>query len=473
MSLLSTRKMYLDKEKVGSMPNIVVLGTGMAGFGAAYRLHAEGITPVMFDKNSYHGGHTTSFRYETGFLFDVGPHISFTKDPRIQNLFAESVDQQFETLQIYLNNYWRGYWPQHPVQLHLRGLPEETIIQVISDFVEERQAPDRPITNYADWLYASFGRSFAELFPMHYTRKYHTTTAENMTTDWLGPRIYRPSLEEVLRGALSAAAPQLHYITHFRYPTRGGFVSYLKKFVPLGNLRLDHEVVSIDPKGRQIQFSNGHVAHYDALISSVPLPELIRMIPAAPPDILEAANRLACSTCVLVNIGVDREDLSRAHMTYFYDEDICFTRLCFPHLLSATNAPPGAGSIQAEVYFSNKYKPFSGSPDDYIEPVIRDLRRCGILRDEDKLLSKKAMLLPYANVIFDLDREASLAAVHGYLDEVRIAYCGRYGDWGYMWTDESFKSGEVAAEKAVSLLRRSTPRPGTFSSDPRYNATSV
>ncbi len=108
-----------------STENIVVLGTGMAGFGAAYRLHAEGIAPVMFDKNAYHGGHTTSFRYESGFLFDVGPHISFTKDSRIQELFADSVNQQYETIQINLNNYWRGYWPQHPVQLHLHGLPED------------------------------------------------------------------------------------------------------------------------------------------------------------------------------------------------------------------------------------------------------------------------------------------------------------------------------------------------------------
>jgi hypothetical protein len=76
----------------------------MAGFGAAHRLHNEGITPVMYDKNGYHGGHTASFRYETGFLFDVGPHISYTKDPRIQQLFAESVDQQYETLQVYLGS---------------------------------------------------------------------------------------------------------------------------------------------------------------------------------------------------------------------------------------------------------------------------------------------------------------------------------------------------------------------------------
>jgi hypothetical protein len=65
-------------------------------------------------------------------------------------------------------------------------------------------------------------------------------------------------------------------------------------------------------------------------------------------------------------------------------------------------------------------------------------------------LFSRAMLLRYANIIFDLDRTAALKTVHGYLDELGIAYCGRYGDWGYMWTDESFKSGELAAEHAVS-----------------------
>jgi len=433
-----------------SKPNVVVLGTGMAGFGAAHRLHAEGIAPIMYDKNAYHGGHTASFRFESGFLFDMGPHISYTKDTRIQDLFADSVDQQYETIQINLNNYWRGYWPKHPVQLHLHGLPEDVIVKVITDFVEEHQAPERPVLNYADWLLSSFGRTFAELFPMRYTRKYHTTTAENMSTDWLGPRIYRPSLEEVLRGALSPSAPHVHYITHFRYPSAGGFVNYLKRFVPLGNLKLNHELVSIDPRTRQLHFSNGLVTHYDSLISSVPLPDLVRMIQGTPQDVLDASRRLSCSTCVLVNVGVNREDLSDAHMTYFYDEDICFSRLGFPHMLTAHNAPPGAGSIQAEVYFSEKYKPFVGSPDAWIQPVIKDLRRCGLLREDDRVLFSKAMLLRYANVIFDLDREAALKTVHGYLDDIGIAYCGRYGDWGYMWTDESFKSGENAAEGALA-----------------------
>ena len=432
------------------MPNIVVLGTGMAGFGAAYRLNRAGITPIMYDRNGYHGGHTTSFRYDTDFVFDQGPHISFTKDPRIQDLFADSVDQRYETVQINLNNYWRGYWPRHPVQLHLHGLPEEVIVKVIADFVKERQGPERLVRNYADWLLSSYGRTFAELFPMQYTQKYHQTSADNMTTDWLGPRMYRPSLEEVLRGAIAPSSPHVHYITHFRYPSEGGFVSYLKRFVPLGNLKLSHELVSIDPRARKLSFANGVVAHYDALISSVPLPDLVRMIQGTPHDVLDSSRRLACSTCVLVNVGVNREDLSNAHMTYFYDEDICFTRLSFPHMLSATNAPKGTGSIQAEVYFSEKYKPFTGSPEDWVQPVISDLRRCGILRETDRILCSKAMLLRYANIIFDLDRSVALETVHSYLDDVGIAYCGRYGDWGYMWTDESFKSGERAAETALS-----------------------
>ena len=122
-------------------------------------------------------------------------------------------------------------------------------------------------------------------------------------------------------------------------------------------------------------------------------------------------------------------------------------------MLSATNAPPGHGSIQAEVYFSDKYRPLSKSADDCIETVIADLRRTGTLREEDKIVSRHTSLVQHANVIFDLDRTAALETVHGYLDDLKIAYCGRYGDWGYMWTDESYISGERAAESALSTCR--------------------
>jgi protoporphyrinogen oxidase len=429
--------------------NIVVLGSGMAGFGASYRLRAEGIKPVLYEKSAYWGGHTASFRDDKGFLFDLGPHISFTKDSRIQDLLAGYVDQKYESVQINLANYWRGIRITHPAQLHLNVLPKDLIVEIIADFVKEH-AVERKIANYEDWLVASYGRKFAELFPMTYTRKYHLTNASNMSTDWLGPRMYRPSLEELLRGALAPWKPETHYITNFRYPTDGGFISYLNPLPGLADIKLNHEVTAIDPKERTVRFSNGQVTRYDGLVSSVALPDLLAMIAGAPRDVVAAAQKLACSTCVLVNVGIDRADLSESQMTYFYDEDICFTRLSFPHMLSTTNVPPGCGSIQAEVYFSSKYKPLKQPPEDLIEPVIRDLTRSGIIRESDKIMTRGARVVRYANVIFDLDRAEALKTVHGYLDDIGIAYCGRYGDWGYMWTDESFISGERAAETALS-----------------------
>jgi len=432
------------------MKNVAVLGSGMAAWGAAYQLQCEGVRAAMYDQNPYYGGHTASFRHDTGFIFDIGPHISFTKDERIQQLFAESVDGQFETVQINLNNYWRGYWPTHPVQLHLYGLPTDVVVKVIEDFVGVQNAPEQPICTYADWLLASFGKTFSELFPMQYARKYHLTTADNMSTDWLGPRIYKPNLTQVLQGALSPAAPNVHYITHFRYPKQGGFVSYLKKFLPAGDLNLDHKLVALNTRTKEMNFANGTVDSYDAVVSSIPLDQIVPMIAGTPKDVLEAAAKLACSTCVLVNVGVDREDLSNAHMTYFYDDDIRFTRLSFPHMLSRSTVPPGKGSIQAEVYFSNKYRPLTQSPESLIEPVIADLKKCGLLREDEKILHKNAMLVPYANIIFDLDRAEALKTVHAYLEDVGVHFCGRYGDWGYMWTDESFISGERAAREALA-----------------------
>jgi protoporphyrinogen oxidase len=318
------------------------------------------------------------------------------------------------------------------------------------DFIDEWKNEIYPVKNYADWLIANFGRTFAETFPMEYTVKYHTTTADNMTTDWIGPRMYKPKIEEVLLGALTQDHPIIHYVTEFRYPSRDGFVSYLKMFLEKTELKIGHQVANIDPRRKELGFSDGNVVGYNGLISSIPLPDLIPMVKGVPADVQMAAGKLACSACVIVNIGIDREDISEAQISYFYDRDIMFSRLSFPHMFSPHNAPPGKGSIQAEVYFSPKYKPLDRSPEEFIPLVIADLRRCGIIREYDKVIFSNAIYAPYANVIFDHDRANALKTVHGYLEDIGIAYCGRYGDWGYMWTDESFISGERAARKILN-----------------------
>ncbi len=430
------------------MTKIAVLGTGMSAFGAAHRLAGEPVDAILYDKAAYFGGQTVSFRSPQGFVFDKGPHVSFTKDERIQKIFAESVEGKYETVQYKLNNYWKGHTLPHPVQTNMYGLPVDVMAKVISDFAQQSLTHSE-IRNYEDWLVAAYGRYFADQFPVQYTKKYHTTHPANMTTDWIGPRMYRPSLEELLRGALAPATHNVHYITGFRYPTTGGFMSYLEKWARAVNMQLNHEVVGIDTAARQLTFSNGRRAAYDGLVSSIPLPDLLPLVSGVPQDVLEAGRKLACSSCVLVDIGVRRPDLSDAHISYFYDSDIVFSRVSHPHLMSRNNVPPGCGSVQAEIYHSKKYLPLVGQPADYLAPTIRDLKKCGILREDDEILFTDTKLCEYANIIFDHDRSAALATVHGYLDDVAIRHCGRYGDWGYMWTDESYKSGEGAAGRAL------------------------
>ena len=431
------------------MKKIAILGSGMAGCGAAYRLHQSGVATTMYDKASQNGGHTATHSFPGGWLFDEGPHVSFTQNTRIQDLLAANIDNRFETLSTKVNNYWRGHWVKHPAQINLHGLPTDLVTKVLVDFIEAQQKPEAPVANYEEWLRASFGNTFAETFPMEYTVKYHTTTAGNMNTDWIGPRLYRPKLEEVLRGALRPSSQDVHYISHFRYPSHGGFAAYLDPFVRMTDLKLGHELVRIDPRVREMHFQNGASAAYDEIVSSIPLPDLIPMIDGTPPDVLAAAAKLACSEVVIVSLGIDRADLVDAHWSYFYDRDVFFTRLSTPHLQSPNNVPPGCGSLQAECYYSRKYRPLDRKPEDCIEPVIQDLIRTGVLRETDKILFKHAMHIPYANVIFDLDCRAALKTVHGWLDELGIRYCGRYGDWAYIWTDESFISGENAAQRLL------------------------
>jgi protoporphyrinogen oxidase len=434
-----------------SQSKIVILGAGMAGLGAAHRLATAGQKSVIYEKNAYSGGHAATFVHGD-FIFDDGPHISFTQDQRLQELFAKSVGGEYEVLQTRVNNFWRGHWIKHPAQCNLHGLPEDLVVQIIRDFVAVHGREKGEVANYADWLVATYGKTFAETFPMQYGRKYHTVEAENMTLDWLGPRLYQPNLEEVLRGALSPQTPDVHYVSHFRYPTHGGFAAFLADIVGPARVKLGQEVVAIDPRSRCMRFADGREEPFDQLISSLPLPELIRRLDDVPAAVRQAAAQLACTSCVVVNVGVDREALSDCHWTYFYDQDYCFTRLSFPHMLSPNTVPKGAGSIQCEVYYSPKYRPLDRQPEACIEPVMRDLRRCGLLRDEDTILHTDARLVTYANIIFDLQRPAALQTILDYLAELGIATCGRYGRWGYHWTDESFLSGEDAGQEIIDRL---------------------
>jgi protoporphyrinogen oxidase len=82
---------------------IAILGSGMAGLGAAHCLRSEGMASTLYDKNPYPGGHTASHQAD-GFIFDEGPHVSFTRNERIRQLFADSVGGDYQAVSAAVNN---------------------------------------------------------------------------------------------------------------------------------------------------------------------------------------------------------------------------------------------------------------------------------------------------------------------------------------------------------------------------------
>ncbi len=434
------------------MDKVVVLGAGMAGYGAAKRFKESGVPFEIFEKNSYYGGHCASFTFDNKWIFDDGPHISFTKHEDVKEIFAENTGNSYYEFEANVDNYWKGKWIKHPAQVNLHGLPPEFNAKMLYEMIELKNAPHKQVKNYKEWLYASYGKTFSENFPMKYTRKFHTTDAENLSLDWLGPRMYQPDLYQVIYGMLSPSTEDVHYIKGFRYPNKKGFVNFMSGVEKEASVQYNEELVNINLKKKHLRFNSGRELNYKHCFSSMPLNEIISIMEDAPPWIKEEAKKLAWTQCVVVNFGVKRMNISPSHWRYIYDEDFYSTRLSFPSMFGPSTAPEGCSSVQTEIYFSDKYKPLNKKAEEFI-PIIQDeLIQMGILRPHDEILIKNAWISPYAQVIYDHERKGAVEKIHNFLLENNIQFGGRYADWAYIWSDESFKRGEAAAEKIVDDL---------------------
>lgn len=436
------------------MNKIIILGAGMAGYGASHKLKQSGIETITFEKENHIGGHCASYIFDNKWVFDDGPHISFSKIDYIKKIFAENIDHDYCEFEANVDNYWKGKWIKHPAQINLFGLPPEFNTQILLEMVELQKQSNPIVNNYKEWLYATYGKTFSDNFPVKYTRKFHTTDPENMSIDWLGPRLYQPRLSEVLYGMLSPRTNDVHYIKGFRYPNKGGFVSFMKGIHDVTNIQFKQELTGINLKKKKLIFNKKNEIDFNTCFSSLPLKRIIELMEDAPIEITEAANKLAVTQCLIVNFGLKRENLSPCHWRYVYDEDFYTTRISFPSMFGPGNTPPGHGSIQVEVYFSDKYKPFKGNIHDYIDIVKNELIKMGILSPDDEILFQNAWLSPFAQIIFDHERQRNVELLHSFLKENNIFFGGRFADWSYTWSDESFQRGEEAAEEIMSKLKK-------------------
>jgi protoporphyrinogen oxidase len=430
---------------------VVVLGAGLAGLSAAHHL---GNGCEVFEKEAYVGGHARSKRVG-GFCFDEGAHVFFGSDECSQRFVWEPLGREMVAHEAEIwNNYGGRRLGRYPVQVNAHALPPELATRCVLDFIEAQGRPESRPRTYEDWCRASFGNTFADNFMLRYARKVWTVEPSELTTEWLGSkvggRISRPSLEQVVRGAVDPEPQVLNYLTRFSYPRDGGFgriVEPLAARVP--RVSLGNGLARLDTRSRRLTLADGSVRRYDVLISTVPLPALVASATDAPEEVRRAAAELMWTSIRCVNLGVDRPDVGPGHWVYFYDEAVPFFRISFPSKFAPGTAPDGQGSISCEIAYSRR-RPLK--EENLIERVVSALRETGILAADDHILLTDQLDIPYAYVVFDFARTRSLQVIHGWMESVEIVPCGRFGEWGYHWSFEAIESGKRVAEAVADRL---------------------
>ncbi len=200
-----------------------------------------------------------------------------------------------------------------------------------------------------------------------------------------------------------------------------------------------------------MRLADGATIAYEQLISTMPLPVLIRgMGDEAPPAIREAASRLRYVNVRCVNLGVGREKLTDKHWIY-YPEETVFHRIFVQGNASPHCNPPGGFGLTCEITYSPQ-KPLPCDGDELIEQCIRDCRAVGMIRDDDPIWAANQVDLPYAYVVYDHDRAASVKLIREWLAAQDVILAGRYSEWEYYNSDHAFLAGKRAAEAALSAL---------------------
>ena len=450
----------------------IIIGSGPTGLSAAYHLGAD---TLVLERNASIGGWCRSIN-DAGFTFDYAGHIMFSNDPYVLDMYklllGDNVHWQNREAWIYSKSVFTRY----PFQGALYGLPPKVITECVMGAIDARygvaedaQACDAQdiddccadgttdvantdksvkgeVKNFEQFIYKVWGKGIGKHFAIPYNKKIWTVPLSEMETSWLGGRVPLPNLEEIIQGALEPVAKPMGPNARFGYPLNGGFQALMDGFKPLikGKVELNADVVQVRPKEHVVALADGRRFRYDDLISTMPLPELIRVIgDEAPEEVRAAAKGLRHVSIRCVNIGIDRVATDK-HWIY-YPEDTIFHRIFVQGNASPDCNPPGGFGFTCEISYS-PYKPLPVDGDELIARAIEDCRKVGMIQEGDKILCANQVDMPIAYVLYDHNRSKNVEICKAWLKQHDITLAGRYSEWEYYNSDHALLAGKKAAD---------------------------
>jgi len=464
----------------------IVIGGGPTGLSAAY--HA-GPDNLLIERNATVGGWCRSIQ-DRGFTFDHAGHIMFSNDPYVLELYDKLLgdNQHWQMREAWV--YSKGVYTRYPFQGALYGLPPEVIKECIVGAVDARygasanapscasaqvddccadgtadaanasaQARAQQTQSFEDFIYKVWGAGIAKHFAIPYNRKLWTVPLSEMETSWLGGRVPLPDLGEIIDGALQPVPRPMGPNARFGYPRKGGFQALMNGFLPLirGKIELNAEVAQVLPEEHVVALADGRRFQYQHLVSTMPLPDLVKLLgEAAPIEVRAAARGLRHISIRCVNIGIARTDVTDKHWIY-YPEDSIFHRIFVQGNASPECNAPGGFGFTCEISYS-PWKPLPLDGEALIQRCIDDAVKVGFMRPDDKVLVANQVDMPIAYVVYDHQRARNVALVREWLAQHDILLAGRYSEWEYYNSDHAFLAGKRAAEQLGQPGSLAAPR---------------
>lgn len=441
----------------GSGADVLVLGAGPAGLGAARALHAAGRDDwLLLEREAVPGGLARSFRDERGFTWDLGGHVIFSRLDAFNRMLDEALPGGFYEHERRAFIHLNGGFVPYPFQNNIHRLPEPLRAECLAGLAAaaaRRASP--PPANFDEWIERSFGRGVAEVFMRPYNRKVWRCEPAELAVGWVGERVARPEPAKVLEGARAGRDDDSWGPNRtFRFPKSGGtgaIWSALARTLSAEKLCFGAEAAGLDLDRRECRLAGGGKIRYRRLVSTLPLDQFVRL--AGAKKFANAAGELRHTAVTVLGLGFagrPPEHLADKCWIYFPDPAVPWYRMTVFSNYSPANVPePGAAwSLMLEA----ARRPEDPAASDPWPAVRGALAAAGLVPPDVPAISVWTRDAPYAYPVPMLSRDAALADLLPALEQKGVISCGRFGAWRYELgnMDHCFAQGLDAAARILA-----------------------
>ena len=421
---------------------IAIIGAGLAGLAAAF--HLKGREFRIFEQEARPGGLCRT-EARDGFRFDHAGHLLHFREPRLRDWVKELLGDNWMEHERRSAIFSQGVLTPYPFQAHTCGLPRDTVLECVVGFIQARLQAEQKVPapeDFHGWALHTFGPGFARHFFFPFNEKLWQRDLREMTADWVSWAIPRPSIEEVVAGAIGPETGKFGYNPTFLYPRQGGIESLAQALAgAVGRIETNRRVAEVHPKEREIVLQDGERVHYTKMIATLPLPELIRRIRGAPEEIAAASRGLKHVSVLCLNLGLTGPPVSDRHWIYFPEPKLRFYRADF---YSGYNpGPPGRQALALEI--SLRPEALAEAQSDLIASCRQAFQEAGWIRDQHQVIHQSTIPIPYAYVVYDRHRQKRLPKILAYLRSLDIYPAGRYARWEYGTMTDALAQGQAAA----------------------------